>query len=193
MADELRIEHYKALKEEHRQYLFHVQQLWTYKLSALGVIIVAAILNDKIITINGVNTQLIASVGVISLPVLSFLIDLKALEVGLHVKLISRHLQRNFSDIPEIKKWEEGLWSSNYSRNRTFLTVFAALGTSLVVLGISAWMIYKINRDWMVYMEWGILLSLITIMLIGIRVFPKLGLTIGKNPKEKISENDPKE
>ncbi|MFL5765347.1 MAG: hypothetical protein ACJ77K_15490 [Bacteroidia bacterium] len=188
---QLRIEHYKALKEEYRQYLMQVQQLWTYKLSALGAIIAAAIFNDKIIKINDNQTDiplLIATIGIISLPVLSFLIDLKVLEVGLHVKLISKHMRKSFSDVPIIQKWEIEVWLSGYSKNRTFLTLFAALGTSLLVLGISIWIMYQINNSWKAYMTWMIIFSLIGIALIGIKVFPKLGLFLGKTTREKYKK-----
>src|SRR5829696_3525422 len=100
---ELRVEHFKALKEEHRQYLLQVQQLWLYKLSTLGVVIAAAVFREKIIGIEGIETKSIVACGVAALPLLSFLIDWKALEVGLHVKVISQHIKEKFSDIPEIQ------------------------------------------------------------------------------------------
>jgi hypothetical protein len=172
---ELRIEHFKALKEEHRQYLFQVQQLWLYKLSTLGVVIAAAIFNDKIISLDGIEKRTIVALGICLLPLLSFLIDLKALEVGLHVKLISQHLKEKFSDIAEIQDWEAKLWSeTKFSLYRTGLTIAAALGTSLSVLLISFLFVYTIKPEWLLYLIIASVVSVSAVIVTGIKIIPKL-------------------
>lgn len=107
MIEELKLEHYKNLKEEYRQYLFQVQQLWVYKLSTLGVVIAAAIFNDK--TTNIVDSKSVVLASLFALPLLAFLIDLKALEVGIQAKVISDHIRQNYKNINEIYDWESNL------------------------------------------------------------------------------------
>jgi len=172
---ELRVEHFKALKEEHRQYLLQVQQLWLYKLSTLGVIIAAAIFNDKIVSINGIETKTVVALGIFSLPVLSFLIDLKVLEVGLHVKFISQHLKENFSDIAEIQDWEAKLWSgTKFSSLRTVLTIISAVGTSFSILVISFLFVYTIKPEWLIYLIIVAVISASAVLITSLKIIPKL-------------------
>jgi hypothetical protein len=173
--DNLRIEHFKALKEEHRQYLFHVQQLWLFKLSTLGAVIATAIFNNKIIEVSGLEKQTIIAWGLISMPLLAFIIDLKVLEVGLHVKLISQHLKEKFSDSPEIHDWETKLWSgTQFSVARTRLTIIAALGISLLVLLVSLIIIYGLKPNWLPFLiSAGVILPAIGVY-ISLRIIPKL-------------------
>jgi hypothetical protein len=173
--DELRIEHFKALKEEHRQYLLQVQQLWLYKISTLGVVIATAIFREKIISIDGIETKSLVAYGIAALPLLSLLIDLKALEVGLHVKLISQHIKENFGDVAEIRDWEAKLWSgTKLSLYRTWLTVITALGTSFAVLIIAFLFIYTIKPEWLMYLIIASVVSLLAVIVISARSLPKL-------------------
>ncbi|HQU83347.1 MAG TPA: hypothetical protein PKY59_09495 [Pyrinomonadaceae bacterium] len=172
--NDLRIEHFKALKEEHRQYLFQVQQLWTYKLSTLGIIIAAAIFNDKIINV-GIETKTIVALGIFSLPLICFLIDLKTLEVGLHVKLISEHLKENFKDVPEIQDWDDNLWSKNkFSFARTSLTIICALGVSFSTLLIAFLFVYTIKPEWLIYITIVSIISILIVAIVSKKYLPKL-------------------
>lgn len=172
---ELRIEHFKSLKEEYRQYLFQVQQLWIFKLSTLGLVIAAAIFHDKIIKIGGLDTETIAAAGLFALPALAFLIDLKALEIGLHVKLISEHLKENFNDVPEILVWESNFWSGKtFSLLRTIFTIITAIGTSFAVLIISFLLIYGFKPECGLLLLIAGIISVVIAGLVSIKIIPKL-------------------
>ena len=172
---ELRVEHFKSLQEQYRQYLFQVQQLWLFKLTTLGAVVAAALFTDKIIQVDGINTREIVIAGLFALPLLAFLIDLKALEVGLQVKLISDHLKEHFGDTPEILIWEKNVWSGKkFASTRTILTIATAIGTSTLVLIISFIIINHLTSNWGTYL----LLSSIALILIPIIVSIKMGTKI---------------
>ncbi len=171
---ELQTEHYKALREEYRHYLAHVQQLWNFKLSAMGAIVLACVFNDKIQQLTGTTTEFIIAVGFCVLPLLALLIDLKALEAGLHVKLISDHLKKHYSDEPAMADWENMVWNKTpLSRWRTRLTVFSATGTSAVILVASAIVVCTLQPGWFypVVAVTVLLLVLLLAVLLGIRTF----------------------
>lgn len=166
--DDLKTEHYKALREEYRQYLYQVQQHWNFKLSAIGLIILTCVFNDKIQEKTGINADTIIAIGFCVLPVLAFLIDLKTLEVGLHVKLISDHLKKHFSELPAMAEWEDNLWSKNKKAEwRTRLTVLSAVGTSSVILLASMLVVWHLKNDWLIWLVLAAvgLLILLFIML----------------------------
>lgn len=173
MIEELKLEHYKNLKEEYRQYLFQVQQLWVYKLSTLGVVITAAIFNDKITNI--VDSKSVVLAGLFALPLLAFLIDLKALEVGIHAKVISDHIKQNYKNVNEIFDWESNLWSKKrLSRIRSALTILAAVGPSIVILIMSFIVIYGIKQDWITYLVTAAIVLILIVIIIAIWIIPKL-------------------
>lgn len=171
---ELQTEHYKALREEYRHYLAHVQQLWNFKLSAIGAIVLACVFNDKIQQLAGKNTELIIAVGFCVLPLLALLIDLKALETGLHVKLISDHLKKYYSHEPAMADWENNVWNKTpLSRWRTRLTVFTATGTSAVILFVSAIIVCMLQPGWqhIVITAASLLFLVLLLVLMRIRKF----------------------
>lgn len=47
--EDIRLEQFKALKEEYRHYLFHIQQLRKFIFITLGVVASAASLNEKVV------------------------------------------------------------------------------------------------------------------------------------------------
>ena len=148
-----------------------------YKLSAFGAAIATAVFNDKIINARGLNTISIICIGVGCLPFLSFLIDMKALEVAMHVKLISRHLQENFTDVAEIEKWEKGLWTKADSRFRTKLTIGSAFISSLLICALSTGIVYILKPAWTIYIIGACVLPLLVILLVaGKKFFELLGV-----------------
>lgn len=172
---ELVIEHYKMLKEEHRQYVFQIQQYWLFKLTTFGAVIATAIFNDKIINNDKIEADAIIITGLFALPVLAFLIDLKTLEVSLHSKLISDHIKDYFKDNPEIFNWESKLWSgSQISSLRSLLTILTAIGVSIAVLIISFLIIYNVKPMWGVFLIVAGASMILVALFISIRIIPKL-------------------
>ena len=176
MTDELRIEQYKALKEEYRQYLVQVQQLWKYKFATLGAIISVAVLNDKILsslrdTPTGIANHSVLIIilwGFALMPLLSLVIDLKMYEIGLHVRSISNFLRTHYPE-SEIHAWESQVWiGTKESKTRTILTLAGALGTSALII-LSSWIIsfqlipgYKtILMIWYIMLSCGLIFGMI--------------------------------
>ena len=150
--DEIRKEIYSNLKERQNSYLDLIQKLWIFKLTTLGVVISIAILNDKLFSVNneqiGIRAEDIMFVGLITLPFISFIIDIKVLETGLHVKGISDYIRNEFADVPEIYKWEDSIWARGSAFNmRTVLTVGNAIGTSILVLILSFYFASNLKPD----------------------------------------------
>lgn len=173
--NDLKTEHYKALREEYRQYLNQVQQHWNFKLSAIGVIILTCVFNEKIQEKTGFDTDTIIAIGFCVLPVLAFLIDLKTLEVGLHVKLISDHFRKHFSEIPAMADWEENLWGKNEMAGwRTRLTILSAVGTSAVILLVSLLVVWHLKNDWLPWLILAAVVLLFFLLLMLKRVKRRL-------------------
>jgi len=152
---EFRLEHYKTMREEYMNLILYIQRLWNYKLSTLGAVIAISILNEKLIEIEKINTgvdidaTLIISIGLLILPVLAFLIDLKIVEMGFQVKLISTHLKEKFADVAEITEWESKLWRNNsLATTRTWLSLVLYVGASMVILFLSFFTVGILQPTW---------------------------------------------
>ena len=76
---ELKSEAYKELKSEYKYYQFLIQRLWTYKFAVIGSVLAAAIFNERIVDLSNDTELDLAIFGFLFIPILSFLIDLKAL------------------------------------------------------------------------------------------------------------------
>ena len=144
--NQLRLEHYKSRKTEYQNLMNQIQSLWTYKLSTLGAVIAITIFNDKLIGTDvyaqnlGLSGDLIVAIGLLALPVLSLVIDLKVVEIIVHLKLISNHLTNNYSDVKEVVAWTNALWDGDWksiSFTRTFLSMVLFVGMSVIILLLS--------------------------------------------------------
>jgi len=180
--DELLLEHYKSMRQEYMHLMLYNQKLWNYKLSALGAVIAITIFNEKLLEIEKFNTEilldpaLIISIGLLTLPVIALLIDLKTLEMAMQMKLISNHISQKYKSIEEIKEWEDGLWKveSIVSYTRTRLSLILYVGTSVVILILSFFTVGILQNDWILFL---ILLGgfLIALPIIGMFTFlPRL-------------------
>ncbi len=103
-SSEKELEFYKLLKEEYMRFLTFVENLWRMKLLAIGSVVSFAILNEKILEFiaskenQSIGIDLV-SIGVLVIPILAFVIDLKILETALHLKNISTYLEKNLNEI----------------------------------------------------------------------------------------------
>ena len=132
--ENIAIEIYKELKAESKEYLSLVQKLWTYKFVVVGAVLATAVLNKELKYIGNELGMDVASFGLFLLPVLSLLIDLKTLEIGLHIRVISDFLSKNFNNESLITKWESHVWNNERARKRSKLTAITSLGTSIFIL-----------------------------------------------------------
>lgn len=175
--NELRVEQFKGLKEEYRQYLFYIQQLWRYKFVTLGLVMSAAVLNEKIIgnIDKDDNARMIAAVGFALMTAISMIIDMKTLEIGLHVRFISDFIRTHYIDVPEIHLWEKTVWSgSRLSRYRTLITLWGAIGTTLAVMLASLLICMRLMPEWK---GWWITLAVVgfvTLLIFGMVFIPRL-------------------
>ena len=178
---DFRIEHYKSMREEYLQLMLYIQKLWNYKLSTLGAVTVISIFNEKLIGFEKINTDvalnptLIISIGLLMLPILAFLIDLKIVEIGMQIKLISNHLLKKFSDIEEISEWERNLWPNNSIASiRSTLSLILYVGASLVILVLSFLTVYILQPTWRIaLLISGIVLILLPVIAI-FTLIPKI-------------------
>ena len=169
--DEFRIEHYKSMREEYMQLMLYFSRLWNFKLSTIGAVIAVSIFNEKILGTESsgispdIDAAFIISVGLLTLPVVAFLIDLKVVEIGMQVKRISDHLKNNFRDIEEISEWENTFWKNNsISSTRTILSLILYVGASMVILVASFIAVSKIQENW----DTGLLIVGIILMVLPI-------------------------
>jgi hypothetical protein len=138
--EELNLEFYKQLKEEYRQYGFYIQSLTNMKFVAIAGIISIFIANEKLIEILK-ESRSIASIGILLIPLTAFFIDLKVLEITLHVRFISKFLSEKYAQT-NISDWERLVWSKQFMPlSRTYLTLFTSTGISFVILWTSLFLV----------------------------------------------------
>ena len=129
---------YKLLKEEYKHYLDQAENLWRTKFIAIGAFISLAILNEKLIEI--LKTQPdkaneVTALGILIIPMLAFVIDLKILETGFHLKNISNYIEKHFSELSLAQGWERENWGNNrITLFRKWITLFLSVGISLIIL-----------------------------------------------------------
>jgi len=147
MDKDLNIELYRQIKDEYKQYGFYIQTLTKMKFIAIASIISFFII-DKVNFING-NAELVA-IGILLIPIVSFFLDLKILEVTLHIRSISKFLSEKFKDDSYIAEWENLVWSNNFiAMSRTYLTLFSSAGISFIILWASIFLVVKyLKQDW---------------------------------------------
>ena len=156
MNEELNIELYNQLKEEYRQYGFYIQTLTKMKFIAISVIISFFIVNQVAFDLIKDNMELV-SIGILLIPIVSFFIDLKILEVTLHIRSISRFLGNKFTNSSYIAEWEKYVWSKNFIvMSRTYLTVFSSAGISFIILWSSLLLVGKyLMPEWWAFCLFG--------------------------------------
>lgn len=161
---------YKNLKEEFKEYSLHLQSVWKFKFLTMGAIISFLITNQKIMDlIKGSEEYFIWSLLV--LPLLSFFLDLKILEISLHLRQISEFIIKEFSSFQKVKRWEELAWSDEFlvlfRRRLTILSTIATSLTSLIVTLI----IIVINKQ--EYILTAVIIGIIgiTLSVLGVITF----------------------
>jgi hypothetical protein len=173
--EQIKLEHYKALKQEHQYYLTQVQQLWLFKLTTLGVVLAVGVLSDRINSLGAIDKSTIIALSLISLPVVSFIIDLKVLEYSLHIKAISKHIIQHFAEEIEIHSWEERLWSKNpLTKQRTYLTIFSSVGLSILILLIAFYFAYLLQPIWLIPLIFTAVSGLLVLLLCSLFIIPNL-------------------
>ena len=173
--DNILIEHYKILKQEQQNSLNQVQQLWIFKLTALGIVLAVGVFSDKINGIATVSKETIVALSLIALPLIAIVIDVKVLEHSLQIKAISAHLIRNFKEVPEIYDWESNLWATTaITKKRTFFTIASSLGLSSIILLLSFIFASIIHPAWSVILL--VIGSIIFLLLLAsaLLLVPKL-------------------
>ena len=173
--DQLKIEHYKSIMQENQYCLAQIQQLWLFKLTTLGVVLVVGVLSDKLTAIGSIDKTTIIAISLLSLPIVSFIIDIKILEFSLHLKAISKHLIQHFAEEIEIHSWEEKLWTKNLlTKQRTFLTIFSSIGLSVSILIISFYFVFLLQSTWLTPLLFFGIISIIFLLLVSVFIIPKL-------------------
>ncbi len=162
MSDELNKELYTQLKDEYKQYGFYVQTLTKMKFIAISALISFFIVNQVAFDLIKDNMELV-SIGILLIPIVSFFIDLKILEVTLHIRSISLFLADKFSNNSFIGEWEKHVWSKNFIViSRTYLTLFSSAGISFIILWSSLILVgFYLTTEWRTYcLVGGILFSI---------------------------------
>ena len=83
----------------------------SYKFAVVGSVITIAVFHEDILGIEreiGLDLTIFA---LIALPIISLLIDLKAFEIGLHIKTISDLKLKIYPEIQIIQAWEKHKWT----------------------------------------------------------------------------------
>ncbi|MFT3704345.1 MAG: hypothetical protein QM802_18395 [Agriterribacter sp.] len=149
-VEDLNIEFYKQIKEEYRQYGFYIQTLTTMKFIAIAGVISLLITNEKMVDIFKSSLQIV-STGVLLIPITAFFIDLKVLEMTLHIRSISKFLSQKYA-YTLIPEWEKMTWSKQFLQiSRTSITLFTSAGISFLILWASLFLVGKVLMP-----EWGI-------------------------------------
>ncbi len=165
---------YKLLKEEYKHYLDHAENLWRTKFIAIGAFISLAILNEKLIEI--LKTQPdkaneVTALGILIIPMLAFVIDLKILETGFHLKNISTYIEKHFSELSLAQGWERENWGNNrITLFRKWITLFLSVGISLIILNFCLIIVSTyIQTSWATFCTW--LSIIMNICMLALAVF----------------------
>jgi len=158
----LKIEVYKEMKTEFNHYLFEIQKLWNYKFLVIGAVISIAVFNNFLfprtessqLTMNAdperiANLEsIIPIIGLLITPILALAIDLKTLELGLHVRVLSDNIRSAFPNQKEIQLYETNIWSSGEAKNRAIFTLINSVGTSIIILFSSYGLVIFLKPGW---------------------------------------------
>ena len=155
---------YKELRGEYKQFIFLIHKLWSYKFAVVGSVITIAVFHEDILGIEREIGLDLTIFGLIALPIISLLIDLKAFEIGLHIKTISDFLSENFSEIQIVQAWEKHKWTSKASKRRSIINFITSVGTSILILIICFTMIGTLKPEWIgILVLGGVIMSIIPI------------------------------
>lgn len=128
---------YKLLKEEYKHYLDQAENLWRTKFIAIAAFISLSLLNEKLIDIlksHQDKANEVTALGMLIIPVLAFVIDLKILETGVHLRNISEFILKQFNDLSLAQDWERANWGKNkFTILRKWITLILSIGVSLVI------------------------------------------------------------
>ncbi len=158
----LKIEVYKEMKTEFNHYLFEIQKLWNYKFLVIGAVISIAVFNNFLFprtessqpTMNAdperiANLEsIIPIIGLLITPILALAIDLKTLELGLHVRVLSDNIRSAFPNQKEIQLYETNIWSSGEAKNRAIFTLINSVGTSIIILFSAYGLVIFLKPGW---------------------------------------------
>lgn len=145
---ELRLELYKSLRAEVAGYVEKVPGLWLQKFLLVGAVIAFLVTNHE--KLKGSGDLL--TVSVLSIPILSALLDAKIVEYGLHARAISRFIGRSFANSSIMAEWEASLWGDNGAedilslvRLRSIVTVVVTAIPTIILTIISGLAIDEIR------------------------------------------------
>lgn len=182
-------EYYKLLKEEYKHYLDQAENLWCIKFIAIAAFISLSILNEKLIEIlknHQDKANEVTALGILIVPVLAFVIDLKILETGVHLRNISEFILKHFIDLNIAQDWERENWGKNkFTTLRKWITIFLSVGISILILNICLIIVSTyIKTSWATFCTWlGILLNL---AMISVAIV--VSKVLYGSPKEAITK-----
>lgn len=159
---------YKLLKEEYKHYLDQAENLWRTKFIAIAAFISLSLLNEKLMDIlekHQDKANEVTALGMLIIPVLAFVIDLKILETGVHLRNISEFILNHFNDLSLAQDWERENWGKNkFTILRKWTTLSLSIGVSLLIFNLCLILISTyIKTSWTT-----------TCVLLGIIVNPTL-------------------
>lgn len=139
--DGLQIELYKSLKTEAASYHDKLQSLWLQKLTLSGAVAGFFLAKPNVLSDSSVTTAVMVSVILITL--LAVVMDLKVVEYGAHVRVISDFIKNNFPEEPTVGKWEKALWGCDEQSKvlvllRSALTVLSAGLPTIALIAITS-------------------------------------------------------
>lgn len=137
---DLQLELYKSLRAELVSYVEKVPALWLQKFILVGGVIAFIVTNRG--PLRGSNELLIAAI--VTIPILSVLLDAKIGEYGLHARAISAFIRTHFADSPGVAKWESTLWGDGGDADvlslvklRSLITVVVTVVPTTVLIVVS--------------------------------------------------------
>ena len=142
------LELYKSLRQEFETYSTYQQNLWRVKFITIGSIVAFFFsLGTEAFNLFPGKEELFV-VFILTLPVLSFYLDIKIVEVTLHLRAISEFIMTEFNNFRKVSKWEKSIWSHNkFHLTRKIITVVSAIGSSLLILGLSVYLMLNVQFE----------------------------------------------
>jgi len=175
-VNEMDVELYKILKAEASSYLDKIQTLWLQKFTLTGAVIAFSLLNGQAILTAGFGHG--ATIGLVLIPVLAIVIDLKVAEFSFHTRAISRFIAREFSADTTVAKWERTLWGMERtpeSRDvafRSVLTITSAAAPTIALVAAASLYLSRAYGGWPLMIGAGVsLLYVAAVIAATIDVF----------------------
>ncbi|WKL56553.1 hypothetical protein Q1W73_12770 [Asticcacaulis sp. ZE23SCel15] len=142
---------YKSLRTESASFHEKIQSLWLQKMTLIGGVLAFILTYPKEVEASRFGD--LETVGLILIPTIALVLDLKLLEYSLHVRTISAYIAKNFSSFGLAAKWERELWSGGrddvrwMTRARSALTILSAAIPTVGLFVVSAFLCAHKNAN----------------------------------------------